>query len=187
MGLIRTGAGDCDGDCEFLEVQVGRDDASDLIPAATKVLLPCAVCGTRPLDVLAFYDSKLAANEQAFARHLAEKFLPLFHWSPRSRRAQILRYGLRPRMRPTTHAGDGSQTWRAGYVCFADTPSWAWDLSGGQRSAPAGEWDLWSTNISRLPHPFVLPADWANGIHEVRTDQRVFKRDLWHVATRTKP
>jgi hypothetical protein len=184
--LIRTGVGDCE-QCEFVEVTIGAKDANDLIAAGTAVLLPCTVCGVRALEAMDSTEHTRDENEKAFAKYVADGSLLLYHWSPVARRPSILRYGLRPCMRPTTHAGDGTQTWRAGYVCFADTPSWAWALSGKFRSAPAGDWDLWSCYLDRLTEPRILPADWANGIHEVRTQHRVFKRDLWHVGTRTKP
>lgn len=168
-GLIRTFAGDCD-ECTF--------------PVDGKALQPCEVCGVTGLEALRDTERALIENEQAFGRYLGNQLLPLFHWSPRDRRKQILRYGLRPKMRAVTHQGDAH--WRAMWICLADTPRWAWSLSGAQRSAPAGEWDLWSTSMDRLTDPRVLPADWANGIHEVRTAHRIFKRDLWLVATRTK-
>lgn len=185
MAWIRLAAGDCDGGCEHPEVEIGHDDASELLPAGTKVLAPCRTCGCRPLETLNMLHHQLTENERAFGRYLTTQVIPLFHWSPRARRAQITRYGLRPCMRPTTHVGEG-MTWRAGYICLADTPSWAWALSGAMPSAPAGEWDLWQTTVDRLTEPMVMPADWSNGIHEIRTASRVYKRDLWHVGTRTK-
>lgn len=186
--LVRTGVGDCDR-CEFPEVQLGRKDGIDLIPAGTKVLLPCVRCGVTALDAMADTEHARHANEAAFARYLSDHRLPLYHWSPRSRRKQIIRHGLRPRSRPTVHIGNPifGEKWVAGYVCFADTPRWAWALSGAQRSAPAGDWDLWATSLDQLESSFVMPADWANGIHEVRTEHRVYKRSLWLAGTRAKP
>lgn len=184
--LLRNRAGDCSPACTYPEVMIGKDNASPLLPVGTRVLAPCAGCGSTPWDALHTADQDLANNQHAFARYLSAQLLPLYHWAPASRRGQIMRYGLRPRMRPTTALGDLQPGWRASYVCFADTPRWAWALSGGQRHAPAGEWDLWSTLMSRLTDPWVEPAHWANGIHEIRTEHRVFKRDLWLTATRHK-
>jgi hypothetical protein len=108
----------------------------------------------------------------------------VFHWSPVVRRRQIIRYGLRPRMRATITALE----WRAPYVCFADSPSWAWALSAGMPWAPAGEWDLWQTWLSDLgPDIEVIPdPSRQSGMYEIRTGARVFKRHLWHVGTRIK-
>ena len=108
--------------------------------------------------------------------------LPLYHWSPASRRGQINHYGLRPSSRSTTSSK------RFPIVCFADSASWAWALSGNMKWTPDGEWDLWQTSLDRLNRPVVMPSvDRGTGIYEVRTTERVFKRDIWRVATRTKP
>lgn len=114
-------------------------------------------------------------------QHLPD--VPLFHWAPTARRSGINRHGLRPLMRATVSTG-----WRAPYVCFADTPRWAWALSGGMRWTPTGDWDLWQTWLSDLGElPTIVPTDERqSGIYEVRTPHRVFKRHLWHVGTRTK-
>lgn len=72
-------------------------------------------------------------------------------------------------------------------MCFADTPSWAWGLSGGLPWAPAGEWDLWQTWKNDLTDPRVIrSSDRPSGIHEVRTSHRVWKRDIWYVGSRVK-
>jgi hypothetical protein len=186
--VTRGRAGECATGCVFPEITIGTDAAAPLLPLGTRVLGPCQTCGTPAAEEFAANEHALTENSRAFARYLAERLLPLYHWSPRARRGQIIRYGLRPHMRPTTHTNGASGRevtgWRAGYTCFSDTPLWAWSLSGGQRSAPRGEWDLWSTRMDLLTEPRVEPADWSNGIHEVRTAHRVYKRDLWHVATR---
>lgn len=112
------------------------------------------------------------------------KLIPLYHWSPVARRKQIIRYGLRPGMRPCIQ----TPGWKAPYICFADTPSWAWALSGDLRWAPSGEWDLWMVWSNRLISPRIYKSkERPSGIQEVRTDHRVFKRDLWYVGSRMKP
>lgn len=110
--------------------------------------------------------------------------LPLYHWAPTERRKQITRYGLRPSSRPTTN-----MAWRAPYVCFADTPSWAWALSGGMSWTPEGEWDLWQTSLSELgPDVVVIPdQDRWSGVYEIRTLNRVPKSRLWLAGHRAKP
>lgn len=107
----------------------------------------------------------------------------LFHWAPATRRLQIKKYGLRPQMRATMNVG-----WKAPHVCFADSPSWAWALSGSMNWAPSGLWDLWQTNLSWLGRPMVIPSeDRPSGIYEVRTEHRIWKRHVWMVGSRMKP
>lgn len=108
----------------------------------------------------------------------------LFHWAPTARRKQILRHGLRPSQRPTL-----TSEFRAPYVCFADSPSWAWGLSGDMKWAPSGAWDLWQTELSALGDGVVLvPSSTRDsGIHEVRTPNRVRKGMIWYVGSRMKP
>lgn len=112
---------------------------------------------------------------------MARKNTPLYHWSPIERRAAIVRHGLRPSMKST------ASTWRAAYVCFADTPSWAWALSAGAYGGPGSEWDLWQTWLHDLTEPRAIRCtERPSGIYEVRTKNRVPKSLLWHVGTRTR-
>jgi hypothetical protein len=175
-------------DCSHVypEVRVGVESASGPLKAGMKVLLPCQFCGERAVEELTWLESSLEQTTKAFTQLLLDRDLLLFHWAPRERRKQIVRFGLRPAMRPTTHVSTG---WRAPYICLADSPRWAWGLSGHQSSAPPGDWDLWQVWASRVTQPYVMPGDpdTGNGIHEVRTQHRIFKRHLWLVASRTKP
>jgi hypothetical protein len=166
--------------CCFPEVLIEESDENGPLRAGMRVLVPCS-CEETPLDHLAWLD---ALHRDASAALIqAEPFRFLFHWAPASRRGQISRLGLRPGKRPTTSSGPMG----AGCVCFADSPSWAWALSGGMRWTPTGEWDLWQTSLDRLEDPIILPAtDRPSGMHEVRTEHRVPKRDLWLVGSRTK-
>lgn len=104
----------------------------------------------------------------------------LYHWSPRARRRQIKRYGLRPRMRPTIT----SPGWKAPYVCFAEDPSWAWELSG-RFHRDSGTWDLWQVWLSSLDELEFLESgeEWRD-FHEVRSHARVYKRHVRWVAER---
>lgn len=169
--------------CEFPEILIEESDEDEHLVAGMKVLVPCD-CGEMPLDHLDFMTKR---DEEMTAALLAvEPSRPLYHWSPTVRRKQIIRYGLRPAMPSVT-----SHEWRAPYVCFADSPSWAWALSGGLRRQPIApwerEWDLWQTWQEALVEPQVLATpDRPSGIYEVRTEHRVFKRDLWLVGSRTK-
>lgn len=111
------------------------------------------------------------------------KDLLLFHWSPTERRGQINHLGLLPSSRPTTNVAlEDGRPWRAPYVCFCPSPSWAWALSGRFRPDVAS-WDLWQVWRSWLPRNRAI---WEAGkIKEVRAFERVYKRHLWYVATRT--
>lgn len=170
--------------CVYPEVKIGTDLADgQLLHVGDKILTPCRDCGATPRDELADTIDTLEQTERAFTRFALDCGMSLFHWSPTRHRKGIIRRGLLPHRRPTTHA---SPSWRAPYVCFGDTPAWAWALSGGQRSAPTGEWDLWETRLGDLTEPRILPVDDVNGVHEIRTEHRVYKRHLWHVGTRTK-
>lgn len=189
MGLENPPKPGAEHQCEYPEVKVGHDIA-DHAPAGTLlkgdvVLAPCRGCGQEPHDELDWLAHTLETTERAFTALAQSRGLSLYHWSPVSKRKQIIRHGLLPRRRPTTHA---TPSWRAPYVCFGDTAAWAWALSGAQRSAPSGMWDLWETRITDLVEPKVLPApDVSNGIHEIRTEHRVMKRHLWLVGQREKP
>lgn len=174
--------------CVYPEIEVGRhaaDASNGHLLERDRVLAPCRDCGATPLDALDWAEATLDHTEAAFSQLAGSRGLSLYHWSPASKRRQIIRHGLLPHRRATTHATPG---WRAPYVCFGDTAAWAWLLSGGQRSAPSGTWDLWETRITDLTDPKILPAPTvSNGIHEVRTEHRVYKRHLWLVGQREKP
>lgn len=107
---------------------------------------------------------------------------PLYHWSPTVRRKQINRYGLRVAQRPVQH----TPGWRAPYVCFAETPSWAWALSGqfAEREHRPGSWDLWQVNVSGKRGEVLESGDDEHRWHEVRVHEQVRKRQMWLVATR---
>lgn len=103
----------------------------------------------------------------------------LYHWSPSCRRKSIKRHGLKVGSQHAIH----SKGWRATYLCFSDSPSYAWALSGNTSRAPE-EWDLWMTWSNRLSdlsyrfdHVGQMPA-------EYRTKVNVGKKDLWLVGSR---
>lgn len=173
-------------ECEFHEVIIEPGDFPDddeNLRAGMKVLAPCS-CGETPLDHLQLLEMYLKEATDTLVAH--DPRMALFHWAPTSRRKQIIRYGLRTGMRPSTSSGDGGK-WRANCICFGDSPSWAWAISGEMSWTPEGEWDLWQTTLDLLKDPIVLPGvDRASGIHEIRTEHRVPKRHLWYVGSRQK-
>lgn len=167
---------------EYPQVVIGRDDESGLLVAGMRVLTPCA-CGDTPLDGMSMLDGELEEAYAGFNRLALHHQMSLYHWSPTAHRKQIIRRGLVPGRRTVTHPLPG---FRAPALCFGDTPSWAWALSGGQDSSPSGSWDLWQAWLADLVDPYVMPRDDDNGVHEYRTPARVYKRNLWLVGTRMK-
>lgn len=166
------------------------------------VMAPCTLCGMTALDGLegvveAAQDAQAAEEEQR--RALAELVLAderaLFHWAPTKYRKSIIRHGLRPGRKPTTSLMDPSDKlnadWTSPVVCFADTPRWAWELSGGMPWTQGGAWDLWQTWSTSLVDPIIRPdtpgdGQRPSGIYEVRTMTAVRKRHLWLVGSRWK-
>lgn len=170
-------------DCKFPDVEILEADEGDILQKGAHVLGPCPECGETPFDHLDFLENR--AKELEAALIAVQPYRPMYHWSPRERKKQIIRYGLRPHMRPTTTDSDDR---RIPYVCFADSPSWAWALSGEQRRFPVGtEWDLWMTWLSDIPEPIVhATPDRPSGLYEVRTEHRIYKSKLWYVGSRIK-
>lgn len=166
--------------CSFPQIEILEEDGD--LKKGMKVLSPCPECGETPLDHIEFSERRQKELQDALLA--VEPFRPLYHWSPVARRKQINRYGLRPHMRPAVSVVEG---YKAPYVCFADSPSWAWALSGAMNWPPKGEWDLWMVYLDRLTDPIVhATPDRKSGLYEVRTEHRVFKRDIWYVGHRTK-
>lgn len=163
--------------CTFDEVIIEEDDGP--LRAGDKVLIPCRQCGETPLENMEFLDGRTREMDAALLAAMPTPIL--YHWAPATRRKAINHYGLRPWRAPSTSSVASP------VVCFADSPSWAWALSGEQANSPYGDWDLWQTSLKSLTDPLVLASsDRLSGIHEVRTEHRVFKRDLWLAGTRTK-
>lgn len=170
--------------CEFDRIEIGDeyDDPSGLLKPGMEVMLPCTNCGMAVNEYMAWMDSSLLELEAAIKNNQSHKNIALFHWSPSRHRKQIARFGLLPGRRPTTHSTD----WRAPYICFGTDPAWSWALSGNMRWAPTGDWDLWQTWWDELKEPYILGSNEGDGIHEVRTEHRVYKRSLRYLGTRTK-
>lgn len=165
-------------ECCFDEVEIAESDEDGVLVAGMKVLIPCS-CGDTPRDHLEWADRHQAEMQEALLGY--QPTTMLYHWAPRPRRRQIERYGLRPGMRVVTSTGMGAPC-----VCFADSPSWAWLLTLNGRGYD-GEWDLWQTSLDRLTDPIVLPTpDRPSGLYEVRTEHRLYKRDLWWVGSRCR-
>lgn len=108
--------------------------------------------------------------------------LVFYHWSPTSRRKGILRSGLVPGKLSVDRA------WRPPYVCFSTDPHLAFNLSiYYHHEVPS--WDLWEVFPEQCIKGYEeIPFDNGDGpeerIKEYRVYQRIFKRDVWYVATR---
>lgn len=169
-------------ECQFSDVEILESDEGDILKKGDHVLGPCQECGETPFDHLDFLEARNVELEKSLLA--VQPYRPMYHWAPRARQKQILHYGLRPSMRPTTNIAEG---FKAPYICFADSPSWAWALSGEQRHAVSGEWDLWMTWLDDIKEPIVRATpDRPSGLYEVRTVHRVYKSKLWYVGSRVK-
>lgn len=170
-------------DCKFPEVEIEEVDETEgsYLKAGMKLLAPCPECGETPYESAQVMQAHIEELTEALCK--VEPFRPLYHWSPAARRKQINRYGLRPSMRSTT----STEGYKAPYICFADTPSWAWALSGDMPDAIKGEWDLWMTYLDKLQRVTILPTTTRpSSIYELRAEQRVYKSQLWYVGSRIK-
>lgn len=106
--------------------------------------------------------------------------LPLYHWSPSIRRKQILRYGLRPGMWST------DRLWKPPHVCLSPDAAKAWSLSGAtSRGQEHSSWDLWQVWLDNVTGYEELVDDRDDSVKEVRVFERIYKRDVWYVGTRT--
>lgn len=101
-----------------------------------------------------------------------------YHWSPVERRASIIKHGLLPGKFST------DKLWRPPYICLATSPSLAWGLSGGIRKRERRDWDLWQADVSEQSGYEELYFDGSNEIKEIRVYERIYKRNVWYVATR---
>lgn len=108
--------------------------------------------------------------------------IPLYHWSPTARRKQIKKRGLVPGCWST------DRLWKPPCVCYADTPSLAWALSGAlPRGREHDSWDLWQT-YDDVPSGYeAIAFDGSDDVKEYRVYERIYARDLWYVASRTEP
>lgn len=112
------------------------------------------------------------------------KDLLLYHWSPTKNRKNINLRGLDINRKTLQGA------WKPPYVCFSDDPQLAWILSG-KMWPEIKSWDLWMCNMSSqtsFDHYEIITDTFIDtGRHyvkEYRIYTRVFKRDLFYVATR---
>jgi hypothetical protein len=104
----------------------------------------------------------------------------LYHWSPASRRVEIMRQGLRPFSKATASS---ELLWP--YICLSPTPAAAWGLSGDMEwLSEIEEWDLWMVRLESTDEVHVK-ANFGPVIKEVRVRNALPADRLWYVATRS--
>lgn len=112
---------------------------------------------------------------------LPKEPFPLYHWSPSDRRRAINRRGLVP----GSHSVD--REWRPPYICLSDTPSLAYALSIDFHPEILS-WDLWMVWSDRPKGKEAIYDTYADTgrayVKEWRVYERIYKRDVWYVATR---
>lgn len=119
----------------------------------------------------------------------------LYHWSPRARRAGIVRRGLRPtcptapRYSAAIIPGTANGRWLEGddhsvrMVCLGTSPSHAWSLSGAIMAEHGELWDLWQVTLDDEDEVHPLPF-YGYRLDEIRVANRIPKRRVWWVAER---
>jgi hypothetical protein len=118
--------------------------------------------------------------------HYEPRAFLMFHWSPSTRRKGIGRLGMVPGKWST------DRMWKPPYVAFAPSPSLAWALSAAtHRGQQVPSWDLWMTDSTHIDGGFeTIPFDDNTpdnipDVKEFRVYDRIYKRDLWFIGTRT--
>lgn len=106
-----------------------------------------------------------------------------YHWSPTLVRKRIQKSGLMP----NSLSRDG--LWRPPYVCLSDDIQLAWNLSGRfhEKEEDLGPWDLWEVWLGDNKGYEITPIDGEPyRIKEVRVYERIYKRNVWLVGSRSK-
>lgn len=104
----------------------------------------------------------------------------LYHWSPRERRDGISKEGLLVGKEHVAHTAG----WVANYLCFSNSPSHGWALSGDFCARP-GLWDLWMIWSGQLEGPIYRRGD-HGGLNpaEFRYFRDIPPGKLWRVGER---
>jgi hypothetical protein len=104
-----------------------------------------------------------------------------YHWAPTERRERIKKVGLVP--------GQWSRDrlWKPPYICLSARPSLAWSLSGGMNyKNDHKNWDLWEVwTHEQSGYEELYFDDDTTDVKEIRVYERIFKRNVWYVASRT--
>lgn len=101
----------------------------------------------------------------------------LYHWSPTSRRVDILKFGLMPNQ--INVVSTGSQP----HICLSTTPSMSWALSGGTGWTQIEEWDLWQVRLSEDDEVHIRP-EFGNVVKEITVRNVIPPDRIWFVGNR---
>lgn len=110
---------------------------------------------------------------------------PMYHWSPRTRRAGIESRGLLPGSWPDNKKSGPPVVGRTPQteVCLAPSPALAWEISHDVFGEP-GTFDLWQVTLTDDDSVHVQPM-WGPVIGEVRVTHEIPRSRLVWVAERT--
>ena len=107
---------------------------------------------------------------------------PIYHWSPRGRRAAIETSGLEIRKEAVTHTDSELVV---PYLSFSPDPARAWQLSGAI-SSEVDEWDLWQIWVGPQDEVVIRP-NFGPEIHEIKVYGGIPRDRLWFVGERSVP
>jgi hypothetical protein len=109
-----------------------------------------------------------------------ERLGHLYHWSPLSRRDEILEHGLVPGSEPNIASV------KTNYICMSPTPYRAWEYSGNISWAEEiHEWDLWMVTLD--DHDEIhFRSEWGPWLVEIRCSNVIPPDRLWWVALRER-
>lgn len=103
----------------------------------------------------------------------------VYHWSPRSRREDILREGLKVYSNSVTHSAG---KWP--YICFSTDPKTAWSISGDMEWNSDEElWDLWQVTLTKSDEIHIR-SEFGPYIYEVRVRNSIPADRCWWVGER---
>lgn len=103
-----------------------------------------------------------------------------FHWSPTAVRPRILHSGLLP------NQWSRDRLWKPPYVCLAPSPLLGWSLSGGMGQEPQIEsWDLWEVFVGEQKGYEELKDDRNGRVKEIRVYERIYKRNVYYLGSRS--
>lgn len=102
----------------------------------------------------------------------------MFHWSPTSRRDDILKFGLMPNQLNIVASGPLS------HVCLSTSPSVAWSLSGGTGWTEVDDWDLWQVRLGENDRVYIRP-EFGSEITEVTVRNVIAPDRIWYVGSRS--
>lgn len=112
-----------------------------------------------------------------------------YHWSPATRRKDILRDGLKPYSRMSNggfHNDDtGNEVVSFPYICLATEASRGWALSGGMPGFEGIEdWDLWEVRLADSDEVHIS-LEYGPSVKEIRVTNAIPPDRVRWIATRS--